>query len=191
MILAQLKADTREAHARAEAALNLLDPGLTRERYGDVLRGLHALYVPLCADLGRWLGAHPALDWPARRAAKLDGLAADLHVLGLRPLPPRAVPGLPDEAHAWGALYVLEGATLGGQLLRRHLAARLDEPAAGLRFFGSYGEQVGPRWKAFGAALEARCAHETATFHDGVVAGAAQTFALFGLLAAAPLAVAT
>ncbi|WP_309570348.1 biliverdin-producing heme oxygenase [Deinococcus sp.] len=188
MILAQLKADTRELHDHAEAALNLLDPGLTRERYVEVLRGLHALYTPLCEDIGLWLAGHAALDWPARRAVKVDALGADLRDLGARPAAPRAVPTLPGEAHAWGALYVLEGATLGGQLLRRHMAAQLnlgglDQKARGLAFFSSYGDQVGPRWKAFGAALTARCSGEDAAFHAAVVDGARHTFALFSTLA--------
>ncbi len=187
VILAQLKAETREAHARAEAALNLLAPDLGRARYVDVLRGLHALYVPLCVELDRWLAGHAELDWPARRAAKLGALADDLRALGTPPdTRPAPVPPLPDEAHAWGALYVLEGATLGGQLLRRHLAGQLDlgtEPGRGLAFFSSYGDQVGPRWKAFGAALEGRCARADAAFHAGVLAGAAQTFSLFVPLA--------
>ena len=182
MILAQLKADTRELHDHAEAALNLLDPALTRERYVDVLRGLHALYTPLCEDIGSWLGRCAELDWPARHAVKADALRADLHDLGIRPGAPRVLSPLPDEAHAWGALYVLEGATLGGQLLRRHLASRLNLDGRGLAFFSSYGEQVGPRWKAFGAALDARCSREDAAFQAGVLDGATRTFALFGAL---------
>ncbi|GHF47930.1 heme oxygenase [Deinococcus metalli] len=184
MILPQLKAETRALHARAEAALDLLDPHLTPERYVDVLRGLHALYTPLCAQLGRTLAAHTALDWPARAAVKVPALSADLRDLGAVPGPPRTVPAMTDEAHAWGALYVLEGATLGGQLLRRHLAERLGTPERGLRFFGSYGEHVGARWKAFGAALTARTEASPAAFRDGVVAGASATFLLFETLAA-------
>ena len=188
VILAQLKAETREAHARAEAALNLLAPDLGRARYVYVLRGLHAVYTPLCMEIDRWLSEHEELDWPARRAAKLEALAEDLRVLNAdADMPPAAtVQPLPDEAHAWGTLYVLEGATLGGQLLCRHLAGQLHLDVGvdtGLAFFRSYGEQVGPRWKAFGAALEARCVQADAAFHTGVLAGAGQTFALFSALA--------
>lgn len=182
MILAQLKDRTRAQHERAEAALNLLDPGLTPERYRDVLRALYALYAPLCAQIEPWLGTHEALHWTARRDAKLLALTRDLRALDATLPTPRALPPMPGEAHAWGALYVLEGATLGGQVLRRHLAGRVGEAA--LAFFSSYGAQVGSRWKAFGAALEARAEQAGPPFERGVLSGAATTFTLFEALAA-------
>ena len=49
---------------------------------------------------------------------------------------------------------MVEGATLGGQLLRRHLAPRLAlTPERGLAYFAAYGDAVGPMWRAFGAAV--------------------------------------
>jgi heme oxygenase len=45
---------------------------------------------------------------------------------------------------------VLEGATLGGQIIDRHLRQSLGiEPATGGAFFHGYGAQVGPMWNRF------------------------------------------
>ncbi|GGR64462.1 heme oxygenase [Deinococcus seoulensis] len=185
MILPQLKTRTRVQHEQAEASLNLMDPLLTRGEYVRVLRHMWTLYVPLEDRLGALLGPanRAALDWPARLKRPL--LERDLRDLG-SPLPDRALhPDALDflhaEADAWGAAYVLEGATLGGQLLRRHLHTALDLGNGGAAFYGSYGELVGPRWKAFGAALEARGAADPDPqgFAERAVQAAGRTFALF------------
>ncbi len=56
---------------------------------------------------------------------------------------------LPDLAQALGCLYVLEGATLGGQVLSRRSAEPFGFTRAhGCAFFHRYGDQVGPLWQA-------------------------------------------
>lgn len=153
MILDTLRRDTRPHHDRAEQALAILDPGLTRAHYAALLAAMHAFYVPLEARLARVPGL--PLDLAPRLKAPL--LARDLAALGVPAIPAapaEALPALPDAHAALGCLYVLEGATLGGQVIGRHLARALDvHPANGGAFFASYGAEVGPMWKAFRAAL--------------------------------------
>ncbi len=56
---------------------------------------------------------------------------------------------------------MLEGSTLGGQLIKRHVAQVLPlTPPEGLAFLDAYGDQLGPMWKAFGAAISAECSDE-------------------------------
>ncbi|MEM1125990.1 MAG: biliverdin-producing heme oxygenase [Bacteroidota bacterium] len=83
---------------------------------------------------------------------------------------------LSSPARALGTLYVLEGATLGGRIIARHLAASLDVgPQAGASFFHAYGTERGRMWRAFLAHLEVfGQAHPAST--DEVVAGACSTF---------------
>ena len=65
-----------------------------------------------------------------------------------------ALPTIGGIPEALGCLYVMEGATLGGQIIRRQAASRLGlGPSSGCSFFSAYGEQVGPMWRAFRAAL--------------------------------------
>lgn len=57
---------------------------------------------------------------------------------------------LDTPAACLGALYVLEGATLGGQVLRREMARRLGVHADnGGAFLDVYGTETGRRWKDF------------------------------------------
>jgi heme oxygenase len=49
-----------------------------------------------------------------------------------------------------GILYVIEGSTLGGQLISKHLAKNLGiTPETGGRFFGGYGENTATFWTDF------------------------------------------
>ncbi len=129
------------------------------ESYRQLLARLWGLYEPLEAALARidWQGA--AIDF--RERAKLGWLEADLMVLGMNAgtiagLPrAAALPRVTDRLDAMGMLYVMEGASLGGQIISRRLTADLGVTAdQGGRFFSSYGRQVGPRWRDYLLALE-------------------------------------
>jgi heme oxygenase len=88
---------------------------------------------------------------------------------------------LPDVPEALGAFYVLEGATLGGQILLRHLTRHFEGAAVGgFAFFRAYGEQVGPMWKAFGEVLTgASVRAASGDFDSRAVRGAMDTFDAF------------
>jgi heme oxygenase len=118
---------------------------------------------------------------PERR--KLAALRADLMALGLTPaaidaLPVRGFAGPPSTGAGLGWLYVLEGATLGGAVIARHLSREQAVPPAALSFHTLYGRQLGVRWRAFHAAL-ARWVGDDRERGDVVVAGALSTFAAF------------
>ena len=49
-----------------------------------------------------------------------------------------------------GALYVIEGATLGGQVITRYIQSALKIDATnGGRFFAAYGDRTGLLWRDF------------------------------------------
>lgn len=184
-LLARLKVETRLQHTRAEDALPLLRPELTHGQYAALLAWQRARQAPLEAALGRVLrAALPPADWGALDLTgrlKTPLLDLDLRALEHAPLPNVLPPTwLTGEADAWGCAYVLEGATLGGQVVTRHLR-RTGFPDNTLHFYRSYGEQVGPRWRTFGALLGARhaAAPDPATFAAQAVRAATLTFELF------------
>ncbi len=185
-LLQRLKVETRPHHERAERAVRLLDPGLTLEHYRHHLEALHGFYGPLEAMLAQQLGdLIPGLCVSDR--CKLPLLTRDLHALGhdaasLARLPRASwLPPLPGMPEALGSLYVLEGATLGGQLILRHLQRHFAGiPAGDFAFFRAYGDAVGPMWKDFGEALtRASMAEDSLIFDMRVVQGAKDTFEAF------------
>ena len=173
-----LREATRGVHARIERALPLLDPGLTRARYARVIEAFYGFYAPLEPSIARAAaveGAALALDL----RAKLPLLATDLRALGATPaeieaLPRcRDLPVLDSASHAIGMLYVIEGATLGGQIIRRHLRDGLEiEAASGAAFFTGYGVTTGAMWQRFVDHVNESTTIET----EAVVGAAVDTF---------------
>lgn len=125
--------------------------------------------------LARLLGFHMPFEIVAREAAAALGCAfdvagrarspsllADLASLGLDRQAiarlPRWVPrrGLTSAAALLGALYVLEGSTLGGVQIARALGERMGgETGEGRRFFLGRGDRNGVMWAEFVERLEA------------------------------------
>ncbi len=115
---------------------------------------------------------------------KTPRLASDLMALGAAPdtlaaLPHcRELPDVASSARLLGCLYVIEGATLGGQIITRHLQTHLGlTPVCGASFFHGYGEQTGSHWKAFGARV--RDFVQRSGGAGEVIAAANQTFVTF------------
>lgn len=176
-VLERLKAETRPEHDAIEAALGLLDPSLTQAAYCGTLSRFYGFYRPL--EAGVW----SLCDWrehglePAERR-KTPLLEADLRALGVDPPQLSTCADLPPHrtiAFAFGCLYVMEGATLGGQVISRHIRQTLGlMPAAGGRFFDGYGARTGAMWRAYRTALAAfTTTHDR---QDHVVDAAVQTF---------------
>jgi heme oxygenase len=184
--LQRLKSETRPHHEAAERTVRLMEPELTREGYRWHLEALYGLFAPLEAALAsEHLGLPAELRAPERW--KLPLLVKDLQAQGhdaasLERLPRAtrlpALTGLPE---ALGCFYVLEGSTLGGQLLLRHLRRHFKGVSVGdFHFFRAYGEEVGPMWRVFGEVLsQASAAAASEDFDARVVQAAKDTFDAF------------
>ena len=151
LLLDRLRRETSDLHQALEADLDLLRLEMTVEEYRRVLEGFYGFYAPWETEVaGQVNGLLPRFNEERRKTPMLK---RDLQFLGsdLNSIP-RCLT-LPDTAsllNILGSFYVLEGATLGGQLLSRHFFKQFAlSPAQGCCFFSSYGEQVGHRWQAF------------------------------------------
>lgn len=171
MLLQMLKHHTHQNHVRLEERVNILDTSSNLGSYQQLLVRFYGFYQPLeqCLLSFDW----ETQGWCLRERLKTGWLCQDLRFFGLdQPVLCQGLPKLPTIAHAVGALYVMEGATLGGQIIGRHLERNLGLSAGqGATFFNSYGDQVGSRWKAFREFAEGFAAE-----HEAVVAGAQDTF---------------
>jgi heme oxygenase len=182
-VLTALRAATSADHDRVETTLGLLDPELSPERLVEVLHLLHGFWRAAESGLDGWAAREPAaatgLDWDRRRRAAL--LAGDLAGLGADPERSAVpdLPAVPGTEEALGRLYVLEGSTLGGAFIDRHLAGLPSLSGARLRAFSPYGRETGAMWQAFRRAARDRVADGGDA--DRVVAAGRTTF---GALAA-------
>lgn len=152
----RLRDATAASHEALERDLDWQARVATRDGYRSLLEafhGFHAVYEPA---IGEAL-TDEAFFGPRRRLARLE---ADLGSLGLAPdtiglLPVPASPALGSVGKAMGALYVLEGSTLGGLVIAKHIR-RLHgfDETNGCAYYSGHGRAAGAMWAAFCVRLE-------------------------------------
>ncbi len=175
-LFARLKAETADAHARIERTLDVMRPDLTRAAYARVLGrfwGFHEPWERAAVEVVRGDEVEALIG--GRR--KAPWLAADLAVMGVEVgRLPRCgrMPRTADVADVIGAMYVLEGATLGGRYVARHVEAVLGlRDGTGYSYFRSYGAETGRMWQSFRAEAGRRA---EGLDHDAICAAACETF---------------
>jgi heme oxygenase len=149
-----LKERTAVVHRALESRplMRLLADGvMSVDEYAEYLRRQHALHWPLEDRLPPWLPS----EWVPQRLRKTAWLEGDLAALGERAAPAVAeIPAIDSTAQAMGVMYVLEGSTLGLQVVRK--ACPPGHPAQGQagRFLRGYGSATGRHWQEFVTSLD-------------------------------------
>jgi heme oxygenase len=184
-IMALLKSSTASQHKAVEQLMPFFKPGFSLQQYTDTLTAFLGFFEPLEAELVLPLGWPTiGIDFSHRQRAHL--LQHDLRMLGLANSVITAIPrchDLPEMKNSYnglGCLYVLEGSTLGGQLIARELSRcfNIDE-TSGASFFLSHGSHTGEMWKEFCASV--RTYVNDPIKQQAAVHTAAETFEKFDL----------
>ena len=173
-LLERLKIETRPAHDRIEAAIDLDRRIASRDTYRDLLirfHGFHTAWENDAADV-----AHDRAFFRTRCKTQL--LARDLATLGLDPDEIEALPQcrplmpLPAPEAVLGSMYVVEGSTLGGTIIAREVERKLGLTVeSGCAYFRSYGRETAAMWKSFGAVLLEASSPKS----DDIIVASAQT----------------
>lgn len=152
----------------------MMDPELTPAKYLQTLQRFYSIYGPLENEVAAATTRSLYADEAASRQ-KVQWLIDDLLALGMTldeiaRIPPADAPAFASPAQAIGAMYVMEGATLGGQ----HITKRLqrDLPDLPRRFFSAYGDDTGRMWNTFREKMQALPSAD----HPGILQGAVATF---------------
>ncbi len=153
-LLEALRTGTALLHVALEKRLPFFSEHLDTEWYQRLLQAYYGFYGPM--ELALYDSGLIPQGFDQVLRVKTPTLLNDLYALGVDE---RAIGALPrctqlptfdTSAACLGALYVLEGATLGGQVLRREMAQRLGVNADnGGAFLDVYGAETGRRWKDF------------------------------------------
>jgi len=174
----KLREATADLHAQTEEGVPLMKPDLTLNEYVSVLQRFYRAV----AAWENWAETHVPEKWRAmfeqRRRSRL--LLEDFHALGVTSdeyswgkVP---FPVLESDASFLGAMYVVEGSTLGGQYIARHVEEVLNfAPGVGDAYFRGYGESTGAMWKEFRAVV----AEFDERSADQVIEGARKMFRMF------------
>ncbi len=178
MDIQRLKRETEVDHRAVEAVLPLMHGALDAAEYVQCLQQIYGVVAAWeeCAwkVAPKWM--RPVLAARQRRGL----LELDLAWFGVARHDDRR-PGLPeinDLPSLLGAMYVMEGSTLGGQLIARHVEATLHLSGGhGSAFFRGYGDRTGTMWKEFCELLKIHVPDEQT---DRVVQAAKAMFGSYG-----------
>jgi heme oxygenase len=177
-IQSRLRAATHACHVRINRhplLMGLTGRSCALPTYCRVLRAYYEIYRGLEIAISLYAPRSPRpFDYEPRR--KLPWIAQDLAYFQIDPVCPPPLfhsqaPEINTPGQFIGALYPIEGATLGGQTIIPHLQNSLGLDATrGARFFSAYGAHTASRWQDYcrfadsilGNAEQERLAQETA-----------------------------
>jgi heme oxygenase len=168
-----LRARTAEHHHGLESGLRIqtrLSEAATR---GPLIAGYFALYRETEAALKPHLRDMPDLAFCVRVRSRRFPDNAGLPEHGTL-LVNLVFPAIETKAEALGALYVLEGSTLGGRKILQALRSQ-DVSTDGLHFLDPYGKDAGANWRLFLGILERETASDPMTMNE-CVSGATKAF---------------
>jgi heme oxygenase (biliverdin-IX-beta and delta-forming) len=157
MAFDELKRGTQDLHTRVEQAVDMASVCAGLPSYRALLSRLLGYYEPIEDQLSRVAWDSVGFDFDTRR--KSAWLRHDLAFLGITDTAqaelPRCtqLPPTTSMATALGVMYVLEGATLGGQVILRMIDKNLQLSAhRGAGFHSGYGPHNGSMWLSFKSA---------------------------------------
>jgi heme oxygenase (biliverdin-IX-beta and delta-forming) len=149
MLADELKEHTRDVHADLEKKLLshiqvVGDP----ERYRSLLILMYGYYAAVENQLDSFKDELP--DYHRRR--KSNAILSDLQTLGYptHSLPVcDDVPVIDSLPSALGAMYVLEGSTLGGKIISKMLLRQVPTLNGSINFFRGYDDETIEMWHKF------------------------------------------
>jgi heme oxygenase (biliverdin-IX-beta and delta-forming) len=181
--LQQLRSQTARSHQLIEQNVSsqlLMSKHVTITHYAHYLKSLYGFVYGFEKMAFPLLKDYEVLQLDDRRKSHL--IQADLTMLHHT----AAEPYLNEElfnthyqttAAVLGGMYVLEGSTLGGQIINKHLATVLGHAIAGkTTYLMAYAEKTGSMWKIFLQLLGE--AGTTIDNRDEIIDSAVHTFAL-------------
>lgn len=174
----RLRDATADIHDRLEKQLPVMDPSFSRDDYRRLLERMFGFYEPIEESMAEAIRRDAwELEFSARR--KVNALKHDLLSLGhtresLERIPRAALlPKVLTREEFIGVSYVLEGSTLGGNVIVRQLKRRWGAEWEASQFFGIYGAGVHEKWQEFCKWLN----HSSTTVsEEQVIAAAYSTF---------------
>ncbi len=192
MVALRLKTETKPYHESVEQFAHsnkIMDHTLSLDQYRELIISQYQLHQALEDRMAQVLSPAQKTELEFDQRRKIDFLAQDMGLVAPDSLHENAAElvaqyQITDLYDALGAMYVLEGSTLGGAVIRRELAKNpnIANQVADFHYYGCYGSLIGERWKNFLGLLNAWA--DTDEKQDAVVQKAKDTFKLFERLLA-------
>jgi heme oxygenase len=152
MINEQLKDSTHPSHQALEKKMvSMIKKIQTRQDYVKFLKLMYGYYSALEKRVQDYV-SEPEIG----KRRKAQRLLEDISCFETTATPDlcKELPPISSHAEALGAMYVLEGSTMGGKIIARMIEgqAGINGPS-GFSFFNGYGDDNGKMWEDFKSLL--------------------------------------
>lgn len=157
MISEFLKTNTAHFHNSAEQLFNsnkIFNKTFTVEDYQKLIYHNYQMILHSENEIFNLLSENFSEKLQLNNRRKLQLIEKDFLSLGLVSNNDNTELNLNNMYEALGALYVIEGSTLGGNVMTKHLIKTEGFEQLSFHFFGCYQEQTGSMWKNFKDILD-------------------------------------
>lgn len=179
MITDALKEATKTSHADLEKMMiGRIRSTRTRSDYVRLLELFYGFFKPVEEKIEAHIDRGYITDYDTRR--KSDAILSDIggsqEIADIRLC--QDLPLIDGTPASLGAMYVLEGSTLGGKFISKMLSDNMgDQSPSTFSFFNSYGEFIQPKWAAFKEKLNNYAAGQSQ--EEQIIKAANDTFVKF------------
>ena len=178
MVSEYLKQHTAEYHDAAEKLFNsgkIFNKTFTLKDYKKIIGTNYLMLLNAEDKIFSCLSANFSEKLQLSNRKKLPLIEKDLAGLALKSRTASEELDFLNENEALGAMYVIEGSTLGGNVIAKQLSKTDGFDQIAFNFFGCYQENTGPMWKNFKEVLDKEIGEE---HYDEVLAGAKKLYIL-------------
>lgn len=177
-----LKQETKVNHQQLEKLLvkqmRLISK---KEEYVKLLQIFYSYFGALEEKINKYILPHHLEEEHQFQRRKTDRIADDIVVSGgvvQEKAREYDLPEINNHLQALGALYVIEGSTLGGRVITKMMQRQLEtDSMEGFTFFHGYGDETESRWATFKELLNDKARNIADT--ETVIRAADNTFAKF------------
>jgi len=176
MVSEYLKQNTAEYHDAAEKLFNsekIFNKTFTLEDYKKIISSNYLMLLHSEDKIFSSLSDKYADKLQLSNRKKLPLIEKDLESLSLENKTASHDLNFDNEHEALGAMYVIEGSTLGGNVIAKQLSKTEGFDEVTFNFFGCYQENTGPMWKNFKEVLDTEVAEEN---YNEVLSGAKKLY---------------
>lgn len=157
-----LREETKQEHQFLESSSRLMSADFSLQEYAQLIQRWGAFYLAFDQYLTENQLEYPEVFAFMQGRRKSHWLQEDLRHLGgsissidFQKAQDFLKTQFLPESHLWGMLYVLEGSSLGAQMIVRHLRKKFGpEAPPAFEFYQGYGDETGPMWRDFLSELE-------------------------------------
>lgn len=174
MLSEYLKASSKKDHDSIESKVDLIKLVASREHFIKLLQGMYGYYYNIELALHQFENEFQRLGINLNQRLKCNLLIEDLKHFNLNDQEISSILLCDKIQEAMGVLYVLEGSTMGGQIIYKKLLQEnvISANSTGANFFRPYGQDTMPMWMEFKKSLNHLSDHN----EDAILVKVRETF---------------